>query len=100
MEASSQLNCCRINSFIKDRSTGFTVVHCPFPTIIKVNRRNRVKTRVVATETKPKTIEAKSSKSVNGSVNGSSVYGANTRMETVSQKIKREWIVLCLIIGV
>ncbi|KAD7478030.1 hypothetical protein E3N88_01166 [Mikania micrantha] len=89
MEASSKLNRCTIDTFprslpSKDTSIGFTAVRRSVPSIVRVKRRNGA-IRAVATEPKPKTTEARSSKTVNGS----SINGTSTRMETVSQEIKR-----------
>ncbi|CAI9263788.1 unnamed protein product [Lactuca saligna] len=88
MEAASH-TCCRIDSLPRslasnDCSTRFTAGRRSFPSIVRVKRRNGV-TRAVATEPKPKAADPRTSRTVNGS----SINGTSTRMETVSQEIKR-----------
>ncbi|XP_076892832.1 uncharacterized protein LOC143544664 [Bidens hawaiensis] len=83
MEGSSQLTSCRLDSFV--HSLPDSTSRRSFPTNVRVNRRNRV-TRAVATEPKPKSTDAAEPRP-SRSVNGSSLAG--TRMESVSQEIKR-----------
>uniref|UniRef100_A0A5B7BC63 Protein kinase domain-containing protein n=1 Tax=Davidia involucrata TaxID=16924 RepID=A0A5B7BC63_DAVIN len=101
MDAASQLVYCGIDPLRRtlpsrtlSSSSNKTTVHRPFRAIVRVRRRNDV-VRAVATEPKP--TEAGPSRSsppkvINGSPRSPSskaVNGASTRMENVSQEIKR-----------
>uniref|UniRef100_A0A166H1J6 Protein kinase domain-containing protein n=1 Tax=Daucus carota subsp. sativus TaxID=79200 RepID=A0A166H1J6_DAUCS len=100
MDAASQLGYCGIEPLRRTFSTTKTssLLHLSVPRRNrKLSRRNRLDVRAVATEPKPTATKTSgtgsstspaSSKPVNGSFN-STINGSSTRMETVSQEIKR-----------
>ncbi|KAL1832342.1 hypothetical protein ACET3Z_001993 [Daucus carota] len=100
MDAASQLGYCGIEPLRRTFSTTKTssLLNLSVPRRNrKLSRRNRLDVRAVATEPKPTATKTSgtgsstspaSSKPVNGSFN-STINGSSTRMETVSQEIKR-----------
>ncbi|KAK1395415.1 UbiB domain protein [Heracleum sosnowskyi] len=100
MDAASHLGYCGIEPLRRTFSSTKTssLLHLSIPRRNrKLSRRNRLDIRAVATEPKPTSTKTSgtgsstspaSSKPLNGSFN-STINGSSTRMETVSQEIKR-----------
>ncbi|KAK4482529.1 hypothetical protein RD792_009688, partial [Penstemon davidsonii] len=93
MDAAKQLVCCGIDPLHRTSAFPSTSTNRPFsPTtkVIKLRRRGNAVVKAIATEPKPS--DAKTKPSLNGSPKTASyrpVNGSSTRMQDVSQEIKR-----------